>query len=719
MTSARTLAAAVATQILACQPAGPRGPRPARPVMTLRAHRLPAVRLCLLFLAAVLSSAIVLALAASVDPSGAAAASRPATGLSAPVLRSVSKRNASRRKPAATRRAACAAARTEKARKACAVAKAKAKAKNPSVSAGPFAPSLLPALTSPGVQEPVQEQVDGEASPAGAPEPIAPEGSGSAPKLPGGSGVPPVETPPVETPPIETPPVETPPVETPPIETPPFETPPVETPPIETAPLETPPAETPPVETPPVGPPVETPPVETPSLGQSSTMTTLVSSANPSTVGQSITYTATISALAATGTVEFKDGGVVISGCSDRAVSFGIATCTVGSYATTGSHSVTATYSGDGNYLSSTSSTLTQTILSAGQGTGQAVSKKATSMTTLSSSSDPSTVGEVVIYTALVGPADATGTVEFKQSGVAIVGCSAQPVSSGTATCTVPNLAAGGYWVMASYSGDSNYAMSSSPGLTQTVKKKVTTTAVSSSLDPSTVGEAVTFTATVSPAAATGTVEFKQSGVAISGCSAQAVSSGIATCTVPSLAAGGGVMASYSGDSNYAMSSSPGLTQTVKKKVTTTAVSSSLDPSTVGEAVTFTATVSPAAATGTVEFKQSGVAISGCSAQAVSSGIATCTVPSLAAGGGVMASYSGDSNYAMSSSPGLTQTVKKKVTTTAVSSSLDPSTVGEAVTFTATVSPAAATGTGEFKQSGVAISGCSAQAVSSVSRRVL
>ncbi len=444
-------------------------------------------------------------------------------------------------------------------------------------------------------------------------------------------------------------------------------------------------------------------------------MTTLVSSANPSTVGQSITYTATISALAATGTVEFKDGGVVISGCSDRAVSFGIATCTVGSYATTGSHSVTATYSGDGNYLSSTSSTLTQTILSAGQGTGQAVSKKATSMTTLSSSSDPSTVGEVVIYTALVGPADATGTVEFKQSGVAIVGCSAQPVSSGTATCTVPNLAAGGYWVTAVYSGDSSYGSSTSPGLTQTVKKKITTTMVSSSVDPSTVGEAVTLTAKVSATAATGTVEFRQAGVMIAGCAAQPVSSGTAMCAVAGLAAGGhGMTAAYSGDSSYAASSSPGLTQTVNKKVTTTAVSSSLSPSTVGGAVTLTATVGPAVATGTVEFKQSGVVMGGCSAQAVSSGIATCTVTNLAAGGhGITAAYSGDSNYATSSSPGLTQMVNKKITTTAVSSSLNPSTVGEAVTLTAKVSATAATGTVEFRQAGVTIAGCAAQPVSS------
>ena len=203
--------------------------------------------------------------------------------------------------------------------------------------------------------------------------------------------------------------------------------------------------------------------------------------------------------------------------------------------------------------------------------------------------------------------------------------------------------------------------------------------AVSSSLNPSTVGEAVTYTAAVSSAAATGTVEFKQSGVVIGGCSARAVSSGIATCTVSSLAAGGhGIMAAYSGDSSYAASSSPGLTQMIKKKITVMAVSSSLNPSTVGEAVTFTAAVSPAAATGTVEFKQSGVVIGGCSARAVSSGIATCTVTSLTAGGhGFTAAYAGDSSYAASWSPGLTQTVNKKITTMAVSSSVDPSTVGE------------------------------------------
>jgi hypothetical protein len=697
----------VATQILARQLptgfAGPPSPRPDRPVLTLPAHRLPAVRLCLLFLATVLSSAIVLALAASVDPSGAAAASRPTTGLSVPVLQSVSKPKGSRRQSPSPRRRECAAAaRTEKARKACAVAKAKAKAKKPTVSAEPFEPSLSPALASPSVQEPV----NGEASPAEAPEPTAPEGSGSAPKSPGGSGLSPVETPPVELLPVELPPVETPPVELPPVELPPVEPPPVETPPVETPPVETPPVgppvETFPDENPLAGSPVEAPLVETSSVGKSPTTTMLASSTNPSTVGQSVTFTATVSSTGATGTVDFKQSGVTIAGCSARPVSSGTATCTVTGLAA-GWPWVTAVYSGDSSFAASTASGLTQTV------------SKKTTTTTVSSSVDPSTVGQSVTYTAMVSPVVAVGTVAFEEAGTPIAGCSEQPVSSGAATCTVTSLGAGGHWITAVYSGGSNYVKSTSPGLSQAVNKKAITTTASSSSNPSTVGEAVTYTATLNTAAATGTVEFKQAGLTIAGCAAQAVNAGNAQCAIVNHSSGWRLMtAIYSGDSNYAASTSAGLGQMVSKKNTTTTVSSSLNPSTVGEAVTYTATLNTAAATGTVEFKQAGVTIAGCAAQAVSAGSAECTVADLSAGWPLItAIYSGDSGYAASNAPALTQTVNKKTTVTTVSSSVDPSTVGQSVTYTAMVSPVVAVGTVAFEEAGTPIAGCSEQPVSS------
>ena len=440
-------------------------------------------------------------------------------------------------------------------------------------------------------------------------------------------------------------------------------------------------------------------------VNRASTSTRLTSSANPSMVGQPVTYTATVSPAAATGTIVFEETGTPIAGCTAQPADSGAATCTISGYATAGERAITATYSGDGNYVASTSSSSKQVVDKTG--TTQAT-------TTVSSSLDPSTVGEAITYTAKVSPAAATGTIEFKQAGVTIPGCGARTMSAGTAKCNAGDPAAGGHWIVAVYSGDSNYGSSTSPGLTQTVNKKTTTTTVSSSLDPSTVGEAITYTAKVSPAAATGTIEFKQAGVTIPGCAAQAISADTAKCNAGDPAAGGHwIVAVYSGDSNYGSSTSPGLTQTVNKKTTTTTVSSSLDPSTVGEAITYTAKVSPAAATGTIEFKQAGVTIPGCGARTMSAGTAKCNAGDPAAGGHwIVAVYSGDSNYGSSTSPGLTQTVNKKTTTTTVSSSLDPSTVGEAITYTAKVSPAAATGTIEFKQAGVTIPGCAAQAIS-------
>jgi hypothetical protein len=442
-------------------------------------------------------------------------------------------------------------------------------------------------------------------------------------------------------------------------------------------------------------------------VSRADTSTTLTSSANPSMVGQPVIYTAKVSPAAASGMVLFDEAGTPIAGCTAQPVNSGTATCTTSGYTTAGEHAITATYSGDGNYRTSTSSSSKHAVDKTGA---------TTTTTTLSSSLNPSTFGEDVTYTATVSPAAAAGRVEFKQAGVTIAGCVAQIISSGTATCNAPALTAGNHWTTAVYYGDSNYAASTS-SLTQTVHKRTTTTTLASSLNPSTVGEAVTYTARLDTTAATGTVEFTQAGVTMTGCAARPVSDGSARCTVIDPSSGWRlVTANYSGDSNYATSaSSPGLGQSVNKKVATVTLVSSLNPSPVGEAVTYTAKVSPAAATGSVEFRQAGVAMAGCSAQTVNSGTATCTVDNLVAGGHwIAAVYSGDNNYATSLSPGVTQTVTKKTTTTMVSSSsLDPSTVGEAVTYTATVNPAEATGWVEFRQAGVVIAGCSAQTVKS------
>lgn len=94
---------------------------------------------------------------------------------------------------------------------------------------------------------------------------------------------------------------------------------------------------------------------------------------------------------------------------------------------------------------------------------------------------------------------------------------------------------------------------------------------------------------------------------------------------------------------------------------TTTTLSSSANPSTVGMSVTLNAAVTGAAPTGTVNFKDSGTDLIGCAAVALTGSgntrLATCNAPALLAGTRVMAAtYTGDSANAASIA-GITQVV--------------------------------------------------------------
>ncbi len=95
---------------------------------------------------------------------------------------------------------------------------------------------------------------------------------------------------------------------------------------------------------------------------------------------------------------------------------------------------------------------------------------------------------------------------------------------------------------------------------------------------------------------------------------------------------------------------------------TTTVVTSSVNPSVFGQSVTFTATVSSAGTpTGTVTFLDGSTSIG---TGVVSSGLATFITSSLTvAMHTITAVYSGDSNFALSTSLALSQTVNKASTT--------------------------------------------------------
>jgi Pro-kumamolisin, activation domain/Bacterial Ig-like domain (group 3) len=96
-------------------------------------------------------------------------------------------------------------------------------------------------------------------------------------------------------------------------------------------------------------------------VGQAGASTTLSSSGNPSESGQSITFTATVACavFTPTGLVTFTIDGT--AGTPVTLGSGGTATFATSSL-TSGSHTVTAAYSGDSNCGPSTSSSLTQTV---------------------------------------------------------------------------------------------------------------------------------------------------------------------------------------------------------------------------------------------------------------------------------------------------------------------------------------------------------------------
>ncbi len=414
-------------------------------------------------------------------------------------------------------------------------------------------------------------------------------------------------------------------------------------------------------------------PTLTQLVNQATTTVTLKSSANPSAYGSSVTFTATVTPSAATGTVTFTDGSTTLG---TGTLSRGIATYSTSALAV-GPHSITASYGGDANDSAGVSQALTQTV------------NPANTKVALTSSANPSVYGSLVTFTATVTPSAATGTVTFTDGSTTL---GTGTLSGGIATYSTSTLAVGTHSITAAYGGDGNDNPSTSSTVTQKVSKASSTVALSSSLNPSNYGTSVTFTATVTPSVATGTVTFKD-GTATLGTGT--LSGGIATYSTSTLAVKShSITAAYGGDANDNASTSAALTQVVNQANTTVTLTSSANPSAVGASVTFTATVTPATATGTVTFTDGSTTLG---TGKLSSGTATYSTSKLALGShSITAAYGGDTNDSASVSPTLTQTVIQSNTTVTLTSSLNPSGYGSLVTFKATVTPSAATGTITF-----------------------
>jgi hypothetical protein len=191
-----------------------------------------------------------------------------------------------------------------------------------------------------------------------------------------------------------------------------------------------------------------------------------------------------------------------------------------------------------------------------GEGVVGVLLNKPTTSTAITATLDPSTYGQKITWTAKVtssGGVTPTGKVEFTWS-IYTIG-SATLNSNGVATFSRSNLNADTYPLTAVYVGDAANLGSTSPVLNQVVLETTSAAALTSSPNPSTQGQAVSFTAKISSPTVipTGPVTFT-AGKTVLG-TAQ-LSGGKATLTISSLAVGSTkVTATYYGDSNIAKSS--------------------------------------------------------------------------------------------------------------------------------------------------------------------
>jgi hypothetical protein len=202
-----------------------------------------------------------------------------------------------------------------------------------------------------------------------------------------------------------------------------------------------------------------------PPAARAATRATLAVTSGRVPAGKAVTFIATIRHASGsgspTGTVTFRDGSVIVG---TVAVSHGAAALTL-SALKAGSHSVTATYNGDGRYAASTAPAKVVTITTnappptqpGSPGTGTAATACVLVVPpTAVSASKPVTLKAVVH--PLSGSAVPTGRVTFRK-GSLVLG-SATLDATGTATFALPagRFAAGQYYLSAYYEGDRRYA---------------------------------------------------------------------------------------------------------------------------------------------------------------------------------------------------------------------------------------------------------------------
>ena len=401
---------------------------------------------------------------------------------------------------------------------------------------------------------------------------------------------------------------------------------------------------------------------------------------NPSSYGQTVTFTARVTP----GVAGFTPTGIltVDFGTAAHALlldASGAATLTT-STLTAGAHPITVTYGGDASFTGSA------TVLA------QSVNRAATVAALQAQPPVSTTYGQAVTFTARI----ASGNPGVTPTDIVTLSIDAANLTlaldgSGSASYTTATLGVGAHAVTVTYGGDANF-LGSGATLPYTVYRAPAYTAIASSANPSTIRQPLTFTLQVTSSVAGITPTGM---VTLSIDATQAVlpldAEGGALYTTTALNAGAHVITlTYSGDALF-NGAAAAITQTVDRATTTVALVSAPNPAVLGQAVTFTAQVTSGAAgltpTGalTLDFGGGAVVLS-----LDAAGSASYVTSTLSGGAHTMtATCDGDANF-IGSGTTLTQTVLKASSSATLTAAPNPSVYGQPVTVTATVTSSVA-----------------------------
>jgi hypothetical protein len=402
---------------------------------------------------------------------------------------------------------------------------------------------------------------------------------------------------------------------------------------------------------------------------------TLTSSLNPAMAGQTVTFTAQLTAASGTptGAIQFLDGANVLS--TQTVSGTGSATFSTNSL-TVGSHTITANYQPTGTFGASTAS-LIQVI--DGDTTG----------TALTCLPNPINIDNTAQLTAAVTSAygTPTGSISFTDNGASLA---TQGLLNGTTSLTYTGAVAGTHNITATYAPTGSFAASSAT-CSEVVNALPTTSTLLVAPTTSTYGSQVTLTATVAsatlpgPSTPTGVVTFYNGASAIG---TGTLVGGVATLASVSLPGGSyNLTCMYGGSSIYATSNCNPVPVIINAAPTALTLSSSNNPAAYLSTVTFTVRLTvndqSAGAGNAILLNINGQTIS---LTTDATGSATYPIATLPPNSYPVTARSAATNNLLASSASLTEVITAAPTSISLTAAPNPGDLNQPVTLSAIVS---------------------------------